>query len=197
VSAESLISSIVDGASSNQDAADQSRDNSDHGSEPSHVTNAAMKQVKNHRLKKYGPSKRGRRGKKLPGRDGPSQENHHHGMRLPGRDGAFQENCHHEMRWRVRDGPSQKGHHHGNKLPDTDSQPYLFQIVFDTPTNLLIAVLDTWVKAGNCLERSNVLMILFHLRKQRLYIKALKVPVFVNYISAGLDYIKHVFIPCV
>ncbi|XP_034578223.1 pentatricopeptide repeat-containing protein At1g80270, mitochondrial [Setaria viridis] len=171
----SLTCSKVDGASSYQDAADQPHNNSDHGSEPSHVTNAARKQVKNHTLKKkYGPSKRGRRGKKLPGRDGPSQENHHHEMRLPSRDGPFQENRHHQMRWRGRDGPSQKGHHHENKLPDTTFQPYLFQIVLDTPTSLLMAVLDTWVKAGNCLERSKVSMVLFHLRKQRLYSKALK-----------------------
>jgi len=48
----------------------------------------------------------------------------------------------------------------------------------DTPMSTLMTVLDTWVQAGNCLERSEVLLVLFHLRKQRQYSKALKVPFF-------------------
>ncbi|CAN6213544.1 unnamed protein product [Urochloa humidicola] len=158
MSVESLSSSQVDGEALYQDATDQPHDNSDNGSQPGHGANAVRKQVKNHGpKKKHGPFKRGRRGKKLPGKDGPSQEDLHHKMRLPGR-------C----------GPSQKGLHHEKKLPDIPVRRFLFQIVLDTPMSLLMDVLDAWVKAGNCLERNEVLMVLFHLRKQRLYSKALK-----------------------
>ncbi|CAN6180519.1 unnamed protein product [Urochloa humidicola] len=158
MSVESLSSSEVDGENLYQGATDHPHDNSDNGSERGHGANAVRKQVKNHGpKKKHGPFKRGRRGKKLPGRDGPSQENNHHKMRLPGRFG-----------------PSQKVPHHEKKLPDTPVQRFLFQIVLDTPMSLLMTVLDAWVKAGNCLERSEVLLVLFHLRKQRLYNKALK-----------------------
>ncbi|CAL5076401.1 unnamed protein product [Urochloa decumbens] len=159
MSVESLSSSKVDVEASYQGATDQLHDDSDNGSEPGHGANAVRKQVKNHGpKKKHGPFKRGRRGKKLPDRDGPSQEDRHHEMRLPGRDG-----------------PSQKAPHHEKKLPDMPFQKrFLFQTVLDTPMSLLMTVLDMWVKAGNCLERNEVLMVLFHLRKQRQYSKALK-----------------------
>ncbi|CAL5079265.1 unnamed protein product [Urochloa decumbens] len=159
MSLESLSSSKVDVEASYQGATDQPHDNSDNGSEPGHGANAVRKQVKNHEpKKKHGPFKRGRRGKKLPGRDGPSQEDGRHEMRLPGRDG-----------------PSQKAPHHEKKLPDMPFQKrFLFQTVLDTPMSLLMTVLDMWVKDGNCLERNEVLMVLFHLRKQRQYSKALK-----------------------
>jgi len=155
---ESLTSSEVDGDASYQDAADQPHNDSDCGSEHSHGIRAVRKQGKYQGpKKKHGPSKRGRRGKKSPGGDGPSREGFHHEMRFPGREGPFQ-----------------RGRHHEKKLPDTPVQPFLFQMVLDTPMSTLITVLDTWVRAGNCLERSEVLLVLFHLRKQRLYSKALK-----------------------
>ena len=108
---ESLTNSKVDGDASYQDTLDNPCDNSDCGSEPSHGINAVRKQVKN-----LGPKEQHR----------PSC----HGKKLPGRDG-----------------PSQKSHHHKKKLPDT-------------------------------LEKNEVLMVLFHLRKHRLYSKASKVPAF-------------------
>jgi len=158
---ESLTSSKADGDASYQDAGDQPHVDSDCGSEPSHGIRAVRKQGKNQGpKKKYGPFKRGRRGKKLPGGGQPSQEG-----------------CHHEMRFPGRDVPFQKDRHHEKKLPDTPVQPFLFQIVLDTPISTLMTVLDTWLQA-NCLEKSQFLMVLFHLRKQRLYSKALKVPFF-------------------
>ena len=173
---ESLTSSEVDGDASYQDAADQPHDDSDCGSEHSHGIRAVRKQGKYQGpKKKHGPSKRGRRGKKSPGGDGPSWEGFHHEMRFPGREGPFQ-----------------RGRHHEKKLPDTPVQPFLFQMVLDTPMSTLMTVLDTWVQAGNCLERSEVLLVLFHLRKQRLYSKALKVPFL--FLSAGLYCIKLVFL---
>ena len=100
---ESLTSSKVDGDASYQDAGDQPHDDSDCGSEHSHGIRAVRKQGKYQApKKKHGPSKRGRRGKKFPGGDGPSQEG-----------------CHREMRFPGRDGPFQKGRHHEKKLPDT------------------------------------------------------------------------------
>jgi len=95
------------------------------------------------------------------GRDGgSSRKGSHHGTKLPGRDGSFQ-----------------KGSHIEKKLPDTPFKPFLFQIVLDASTSSLVPVLDAWVKAGNRVEREKVNMVLFHLRKQRMYNKALKVPV--------------------
>uniref|UniRef100_K3ZX82 Pentatricopeptide repeat-containing protein n=1 Tax=Setaria italica TaxID=4555 RepID=K3ZX82_SETIT len=149
----SLTNSKADGDPLYQAAADQPHDNSGCGSEPSHGINAVWKQVMNH-----GPPKRGRRWKKLQGRDGPTEEECNHEKQLPGRYG-----------------PSQKGHHHEKKLPDTPFQPLLFQTILDTPMSTLMTVLDTWVKVGNRLERNEALMVLFHLRKQRLYSKALKI----------------------
>ncbi|KAF8731864.1 hypothetical protein HU200_015808 [Digitaria exilis] len=155
---ESHTSSKVGGDASYQDAADEPLDNSDCGSEPSHGINAVGKQVKNHKpKKKHVPSKSGPRGKKLPGRVGSPQEDSYH-----------------EMKFASRDGPSQKGHHHEKNLPYTPSQPFLFQVVLDTPMSALMTVLDKRVNAGNHLERSEVMLVLFHLKKQRMYSKALK-----------------------
>nr|TKW31173.1 hypothetical protein SEVIR_2G087400v2 [Setaria viridis] len=115
----SLTNSKADGDPLYQAAADQPHDNSGCGSEPSRGINAVWKQVMNH-----GPPKRGRRWKKLQGRDGPTEEECNHEKKLPG--------------------------------------------------STLMTVLDTWVKVGNRLERNEALMVLLHLRKQRLYSKALK-----------------------
>ncbi|KAL6639031.1 hypothetical protein ACP70R_022761 [Stipagrostis hirtigluma subsp. patula] len=71
-------------------------------------------------------------------------------------------------------GVSQKGSYHEKKMPARDFQPFLFQIVLDTPSNSLRTVLDKWMGDGNRLERNEVLMVFFHLRKQRLYPKALQ-----------------------
>jgi hypothetical protein len=65
-------------------------------------------------------------------------------------------------------------HYHEKEFPGR-VQPYLFQIVLDTSRNFLVNVLDKWNQDGNRLERSEVLLVLFHLRKQRLYSKALQV----------------------
>ncbi|TVU39981.1 hypothetical protein EJB05_13426, partial [Eragrostis curvula] len=65
-------------------------------------------------------------------------------------------------------------HYHEKELPGRSFQPYLFQIVLDTPRNSLVSVLDKWIQDGNCLEKNEVLLALFHLRKQRLYSKALQ-----------------------
>ncbi|KAL6839041.1 hypothetical protein ACP4OV_031095 [Aristida adscensionis] len=77
---------------------------------------------------------------------------------------------------------SKKGHYHKKNLPVSNFQPYLFQIVLDTPPKDLRAVLDKWVQNGNRLKRNEVLMALFHLRKQRLYCKALQ---FMEWIERG------------
>ncbi|XP_062187820.1 pentatricopeptide repeat-containing protein At1g80270, mitochondrial-like [Phragmites australis] len=77
---------------------------------------------------------------------------------------------------------SRKGRFHDKKLPGRDFQPYLFQIVLDTPRNVLRDVLDKWIEDGNRLERNEVLLVLFHLRKQRLYQKALQ---FMEWIERG------------
>ncbi|XP_062223855.1 pentatricopeptide repeat-containing protein At1g80270, mitochondrial-like [Phragmites australis] len=69
---------------------------------------------------------------------------------------------------------SQKGCYHVKKLPGRAFQPYIFQIVLDTPRNVLRTVLDKWMEDGNHLERNEVLLVLFHLRKQLLYNKALQ-----------------------
>ncbi|OEL34165.1 Pentatricopeptide repeat-containing protein, partial [Dichanthelium oligosanthes] len=174
---ESLTYSKGDGEASNQDAADQPRDNSACGSEPSHGISEVRKQVKSHGpKKKHEPSKRGRRGKKVPGRDGPTQDGHHH-----------------EMKWPGRDGPSHKGSRHGNELAVTPFKPFLFQTVLDTPISALMTVLDTWVEVGNRLERNEVVMVLFHLRKQKLYSKALK---FMDWIERSklLDFEEHDYV---
>lgn len=60
------------------------------------------------------------------------------------------------------------------KLQDKTYRPYLFQIVLDAPSNSLRTVLDKWIEDGNHLERNEVMLVLFHLRKQRLYWKALQ-----------------------
>jgi hypothetical protein len=139
------------------------RDNSVCGGEPSHASRPVAKQFKN-----YGPKKR----------HGPSQKGHRHETKLPGsgRDGSSRKGSHHEKKLPGRDGPFQKGSHHEKKLPDPAFKPFLFQIVLDTSTSALVPVLDTWLKAGNRLESDQVNMVLFHLRKQRMYNKALKVP---------------------
>jgi hypothetical protein len=121
------------------------------------------------RFKNYGPKKQ----------HGPAQKGHRHETKLPGsgRDGFSQKGSHHGTRLPGRDRPFQKGSsHHEKKLPDTPFKPFLFQIVLDTSTSSLVPVLDTWLKAGNRLESDQVNMVLFHLRKQRMYNKALKVP---------------------
>ncbi|CAL5066395.1 unnamed protein product [Urochloa decumbens] len=148
---ESLTNSKADGDAPHQSAADQPPDKSDCGSEPSHGINAVRKQAKNH-----GPSKRGLCGNKLSGVVGPTQEECYHEKKLPG--------------WY---GPSQKGCDHEKNLPDTPFQP-LLQKILDTPASAVTTILDTWDKDGNRLERNKVLMVLSHLRKQRLYSKALK-----------------------
>jgi hypothetical protein len=71
-------------------------------------------------------------------------------------------------------------HYHEKKLPGR-VQPYLFQIVLDTPRYFLVDVLDKWIQDGNRLKRSEVLLVLFHLMKQRFYSKALQV-LFVNFV---------------
>uniref|UniRef100_A0ACD5TD62 Uncharacterized protein n=1 Tax=Avena sativa TaxID=4498 RepID=A0ACD5TD62_AVESA len=53
-------------------------------------------------------------------------------------------------------------------------RPYLFQTVLDTPSDALVTMLDRWIENGNQLERNEVLLVLFHLKKQKLYRKALK-----------------------
>lgn len=139
--------------------------NSDYGGDPSHASRPVTKRFKN-----YGPKKR----------HGPSQKVHCHETKMPagsGRDGSSWKGSHHGTKLPGRDGPFQKGSHHEKKLPDTGFKPYLFQIVLDTSTSALVPVLDRWLKAGNRLERDQVNMVLFHLRKQRMYNKALKVPV--------------------
>ncbi|GJN09895.1 hypothetical protein PR202_ga27944 [Eleusine coracana subsp. coracana] len=68
------------------------------------------------------------------------------------------------------------------KFPDRAFQPSLFQIVLDTPRNFLTSVFDKWIQNGNRLERDEVLRVLFHLRKQRMYSKALQ---FVEWIYRG------------
>lgn len=54
-------------------------------------------------------------------------------------------------------------------------RPYLFQTVLDAPSFSVGPMLDKWIGDGNQLERNEVLLVLFHLRKQRLYWKALQV----------------------
>uniref|UniRef100_A0ACD5T6W2 Uncharacterized protein n=1 Tax=Avena sativa TaxID=4498 RepID=A0ACD5T6W2_AVESA len=53
-------------------------------------------------------------------------------------------------------------------------RPYLFQPVLDTPSDALVTMLDRWIGDGNQLEINEVLLVLFHLKKQKLYGKALK-----------------------
>ncbi|KAJ1298308.1 hypothetical protein BS78_01G442800 [Paspalum vaginatum] len=157
-SIERLAKGKVDGEALFQEATDLPHINPDCGSNSLGIV-AARKPFKNH-----GPKQR----------HGSSQKGQHHEKKMPGRDGPSQKGCQHEMKLPGRDGPSQKGYHHEKKLPDTPLQPYLFQIVLDTPTSGLMTELDTWMKVGNFLERSEALMVLFHLRKQRMYNKALK-----------------------
>lgn len=169
-SIEGITSIKADGEVLYQDATTLPRDNSGSGGDPRHGSRPVTKRFKN-----YGPNKRQgssqkgyRHETKLPGTgiDGFSQKGGHHGTKLPGRDGSFQ-----------------KGIHHEKKLPDTGFKPFLFQTVLDASTSALVPILDTWLKAGNRLESDQVNMALFHLRKQRMYNKALKVPDFVNYIT--------------
>nr|CAB3452385.1 unnamed protein product [Digitaria exilis] len=136
---ESHTSSKVGGDASYQDAADEPLDNSDCGSEPSRGINAVRKQVKNHKpKKKHVPSKSGPRGRKFPGRVEPPQEDSYH-----------------ETEFASRDGPSQKGHHDEKNLPYTPFQPFLFQVVLDTPMSALMTVLDK--KFMDWIERRNLL----------------------------------------
>uniref|UniRef100_A0ACD5WGG4 Uncharacterized protein n=1 Tax=Avena sativa TaxID=4498 RepID=A0ACD5WGG4_AVESA len=53
-------------------------------------------------------------------------------------------------------------------------RPYLLQTVLDAPSGKVVSMLDRWIGDGNQLERNEVLLVLFHLKKQRLYRKALK-----------------------
>ncbi|KAG0542179.1 hypothetical protein BDA96_02G080700 [Sorghum bicolor] len=160
-SVEGITSIKADGEVLYQDATTLPRDNSGSGGDPRHGSRPVTKRFKN-----YGPNKRQgssqkgyRHETKLPGTgiDGFSQKGGHHGTKLPGRDGSFQ-----------------KGIHHEKKLPDTGFKPFLFQTVLDASTSALVPILDTWLKAGNRLESDQVNMALFHLRKQRMYNKALK-----------------------
>ncbi|CAM0951439.1 unnamed protein product [Alopecurus aequalis] len=69
-------------------------------------------------------------------------------------------------------------------------RPYLFQTVLDAPSDSLTSRLDKWIGYGNQIERSEVLLVLFHLKKQRLYRKALQ---FVEWIESRnlLKYEEH------
>lgn len=182
IKVEEVANIEADGKVSYQDAAALPCDNSDCRGEPSHGSRPWTK-----RLKHYGPSQKGNRNHhetKLPGsgRDGSSRKGSHPQKgktKLPGsgRDGSSRKGSHHETKLADRDELIQKGSHHEKELADTPFKPFLFQIVLDTSMSSLMPVLDGWVKIGNRLERDKVNMVLFHLRKQRMYNKALKVPV--------------------
>lgn len=155
---ERLANSSIDGKVLYQDAIHLPCIKSDCGND-NHGINAVRKPYKDRGPKKqHGSSQKGwRHEKKMLGRDGLSEKARHHEKILPDKDGSSQKGCCHEK-----------------KLPDTPLRPYLFQIVLDTPASGLMTVLDTWMKDGNFLERSEALMVLFHLRKQRMYKNALK-----------------------
>lgn len=53
-------------------------------------------------------------------------------------------------------------------------RPFLFQAVLDAPSHSIGSMLDRWLGDSNQLERNEVLLVLFHLKKQRLYWKALQ-----------------------
>jgi hypothetical protein len=55
-------------------------------------------------------------------------------------------------------------------------RPYLFQTVLDAPSDSVESILDRWIGDSTQLDRNEVLLVLFHLKKQRLYRKCLKVP---------------------
>uniref|UniRef100_A0A0E0LIK6 Pentacotripeptide-repeat region of PRORP domain-containing protein n=1 Tax=Oryza punctata TaxID=4537 RepID=A0A0E0LIK6_ORYPU len=78
----------------------------------------------------------------------------------------------------------------GTKLQDKTYRPYLFQIVLDAPSNYFRHVLDKWIEDGNQLERKDAMLVLFHLRKQHLYRKALQ---FVEWMERGklLNFEEH------
>lgn len=61
-------------------------------------------------------------------------------------------------------------------------RPYLFQTVLDAHSLSVKSVLDKWIEDGNQLERNEVLLVLFHLKKQRLYWKAFQ---FMEWIERG------------
>ncbi|ONM52432.1 pentatricopeptide repeat-containing protein At1g80270, mitochondrial [Zea mays] len=179
IKVEEVANIEADGKVSYLDAAALPCDNSDCRGEPSHGSRPWTK-----RLKHYGPSQKGNRNHhetKLPGsgRDGSSRKGSHPQKgktKLPGsgRDGSSRKGSHHETKLADRDELIQKGSHHEKELADTPFKPFLFQIVLDTSMSSLMPVLDGWVKIGNRLERDKVNMVLFHLRKQRMYNKALK-----------------------
>ncbi|XP_015694488.1 pentatricopeptide repeat-containing protein At1g80270, mitochondrial-like [Oryza brachyantha] len=73
-------------------------------------------------------------------------------------------------------------HSCGTDLQDKTYKPFLYKVVFDAPSNNFSHVLDKWIEDGNRLERNEVMMVLFHLRKQHLYRKALQ---FVEWMERG------------
>lgn len=68
------------------------------------------------------------------------------------------------------------------KLQNKTYRSYLFQIVLDAPSNSLRHVLDKWIEDGNQLERNDAMLVLFHLKKQHMYRKALQ---FVEWMERG------------
>uniref|UniRef100_A0A0D9WWV1 Pentacotripeptide-repeat region of PRORP domain-containing protein n=1 Tax=Leersia perrieri TaxID=77586 RepID=A0A0D9WWV1_9ORYZ len=60
------------------------------------------------------------------------------------------------------------------KLQDKTYRPYLFNLVLNAPSHSFRNVLDKWIEDGNHLDRNEVMLALFHLRKQHLFQKALQ-----------------------